>query len=62
MNIVILLTRRVMVEEVGVAATEYAIMLALIVVAVIGAISGLGFKMDTIFTTLDNGVNSAAAP
>lgn len=62
MNIVSQLTRRVMVEEVGVAATEYAIMLALIVVAVISAISGLGFKMDTIFTTLDNGVNSAAAP
>ena len=56
------LTRRIVVEELGVTATEYAIMLALIAVAAIGAISGLGIKMDSLFTTLDNGVNSAAAP
>lgn len=45
-----------LVSESGPSATEYAIMLALIVLVAVGAISGLGFKIDSTFTTLDGGL------
>ena len=50
-------TLRFLAEEDGAAATEYAFMLALVVVAAIGAISGVGQKVDGVFTALDNGIN-----
>lgn len=52
---------RFMVEEEGAAATEYAFMLALIVVAAVSAINGVGQKVDGVFTTLENGVSQAGS-
>lgn len=43
-------------EETATSATEYAIMLALIVLVAVGAIGGLGQTVDTTFATLDAGL------
>jgi len=43
--------------EDAVAVTEYAIMLALIVLVAVGAISGLGTSVSQAFATLDAGIN-----
>lgn len=48
-------------SEDGPTATEYAIMLALIIVVSIGAISGLGTTVDAIFTNLDGSLPTGAA-
>ena len=39
-------------DEQGATATEYAVMLALIIIIAIGAISALGTKVSGTFTTL----------
>ena len=41
-------------SEDGPTATEYAVMLALIIIVALGAITGLGQTVDTIFTNVDN--------
>lgn len=41
-------------SEDGPTATEYAVLLALIAVSVIGAMSQFGVKMDNIYTSLEN--------
>ena len=41
-----------LVSEDGPTATEYAVMLALIIVVALGAISVLGTKVSTVFTTV----------
>ncbi len=46
-------------EESGPTVTEYAIMLALIVLGCVAAIGSIGGKVDTTFTTLDSGVGAA---
>ena len=48
-------------EEDGPTATEYAVMLALIIVVSIGAITGIGTTVDTIFTNVDNGLPTGSA-
>lgn len=48
------LARRFMRSEDGPTATEYAVMLALIIMVALGAISGIGVKLDSIFTNLDS--------
>ncbi len=40
-------------SEDGPTATEYAVMLALIIIVALGAITGLGVTVDTIFTNVD---------
>ena len=40
-------------SEDGPTATEYAVMLALIIVVALGAITGLGGTVNTIFTSVD---------
>ncbi len=47
--------------EDGPTATEYAVMLALIIVVSIGAITGIGTTVDTIFTNVDNGLPTGSA-
>ncbi len=42
-------------EESGATATEYAVMIALIVVVAIGAVSVLGTKVSSIFVTAEQG-------
>ena len=39
-------------SEDGPTATEYAVMLALIIIIALGAIGGLGSKVSSIFTTV----------
>jgi len=42
--------------EAGPTATEYAVMLALIVLVALGAIVGIGTKVDTTFETIGTGL------
>ena len=42
------------VSEEGPTATEYAVMLALIIMVCLGAITGIGQTVSTIFTNVDN--------
>jgi pilus assembly protein Flp/PilA len=41
-------------SEDGPTATEYAVMLALIIIVALGAITGLGQTVDGVFTNVDN--------
>ena len=49
-------------SEDGPTATEYAVMLALIIIVALGAITGLGTTVDTIFTDVDTALPTGAAP
>lgn len=57
--IIIHLIKSFWVEEEGVAATEYAVMLSLIVVTAIGSISRLGFKVRDIFDNATEMIQAA---
>ena len=48
-------------SEDGPTATEYAVMLALIIIVALAAITGLGQTVDTIFTNVDNSLPTGAA-
>lgn len=48
-------------SEDGPTATEYAVMLALIIIVALGAITGLGTTVDTIFTNVDGALPTGAA-
>jgi pilus assembly protein Flp/PilA len=48
-----------MVSEDGPTATEYAVMLALIIIVALGAISLLGEKVKGIFTSTTNTLDSS---
>ena len=48
-------------SEDGPTATEYAVMLALIVLVAIGAISGLGTTVDGIFANVDTGIGAGGS-
>ena len=41
-------------SEDGPTATEYAVMLALIIIVALGAITGLGSTVSTVFTNVDS--------
>lgn len=43
-------------SEDGPTATEYAVMLALIIIVALGAITLLGQKVNTIFTNVESGL------
>ena len=47
-------------SEDGPTATEYAVMLALVVLVAIGAISGLGTTVTNIFTDVDGGIGGGS--
>ena len=47
-------------SEDGPTATEYAVMLALVVLVAIGAISGLGTTVTGIFTTVNDGIGGGS--
>ena len=49
------------VSEDGLTTTEYAIMLALLVLVALTAISGLSMKVDGVFTTIGSGLSGGAA-
>lgn len=47
-------------SEDGPTATEYAVMLALIIIVALGAITGLGSTVSGIFANVDGGLPSGA--
>lgn len=53
--------KRFLVSEDGPTVTEYAVMLALIIVICLGAISGIGGTVSTVFTNVDAGLPTATA-
>ena len=48
-------------SEDGPTATEYAVMLALIIIVALGAITGLGTTVSGIFTNVDAALPGAAS-
>ncbi len=50
-----------LVSEDGPTATEYAVMLALIIIVALGAITLLGQKVNTIFTNVKDGLPDGGA-
>ena len=53
------LIRNFIVSEDGPTATEYAVMLALIIIAALAAITGLGARVTDIFTQVDDSLGAA---
>jgi pilus assembly protein Flp/PilA len=52
-------TKSFIVNEDGPTATEYAVMLALIIIAALVAITGLGATVTEIFSSVDTSLQSA---
>jgi pilus assembly protein Flp/PilA len=52
---------RFLVSEEGPTATEYAVMLALIIMVCLGAITGIGTKVDSMFTSIDSNLPTGSA-
>ena len=48
-------------SEDGPTTTEYAVMLALIIIVAIGGISGIGVKVSDVFVGVDNGLPAGSA-
>jgi len=48
-------------SEDGPTATEYAVMLALIIMVALGAITGVGIKVDSMFTNMDSQLPTGSA-
>lgn len=53
--------RRFVAAEDGPTTTEYAVMLALIIMVCLGAITGIGSTVDTIFTNMDASLPTGTA-
>ena len=47
-----------LVEDEGTTVPEYTVMLAMIVLAAVGAISGIGAKVGDVYASLDSGVTA----
>lgn len=62
MNLLCNHIRDFLLAEDGPTATEYAVMLALIIAICIGAISGIGTTVGGIFTSVDGGLPTGIAP
>ncbi len=61
MNQVFDQVKRFLKSEDGPTATEYAVMLALIIIIALGAITGLGGTVSTIFTNVDAALPTGGA-
>ena len=46
-------------DDEGVTAIEYGLIAALIAVVIIGAVTGVGTSLDSVFTDVDNAINAA---
>ena len=55
-------TKQFLVSEDGPTATEYAVMLALIIIVALAAITLLGTKISTIFGNVQSALPDGAAP
>lgn len=60
MNKLILRAKQFLASEDGPTATEYAVMLALIIIIALGAISALGTKVSTVFTNITSAMPSGS--
>jgi len=56
-SIVSSVVRRFVRDERGATMVEYGLLVALIAVAVIGAVTALGGSINTFFETVDDGLN-----
>jgi len=54
--------RQFLVNEDGPTATEYAVMLALVIIVCIAGITTLGTTVDGVFNTVSSGLPTGAAP
>ena len=61
MAMVYSLARRFLKSEDGPTATEYAVMLALIIMVALGAITGIGTKVESMFTSMDSQLPTGSA-
>ena len=61
MNAVIRRMKSFLASEDGPTATEYAVMLALIIIVCLVAITGLGEKVRDIFSNVDSNLDAGAA-
>ena len=53
--------KRFLIEENGPTATEYAVMLALIIVVSLAAIGAIGSKVNTIFTNIETALPAGSS-
>jgi pilus assembly protein Flp/PilA len=53
--------KRFIQEENGPTATEYAVMLALIIIVALAAIGALGSKVNTIFTNVESALPTGSS-
>ncbi len=58
MKKMLLKAKELLVSEEGATATEYAVMLALIIIVAIGAISALGNKVNDTFQNITTKINN----
>ncbi|MEK6799053.1 MAG: Flp family type IVb pilin [Planctomycetota bacterium] len=61
MNTFVTRVKNFLKSEDGPTATEYAVMLALIIIVALGAITGLGTTVDTIFTNVDSSLPTGSS-
>jgi len=61
MNKMLQKVRELLISEEGATATEYAVMLALIIIVAIGAITLLGEKVENTFNDIANQIDSAGS-
>lgn len=61
MNVVLARLRNLWTDESGPTATEYAVMLALIIIIALGAITALGTKVSSVFTNVENSLPSGSS-
>lgn len=61
MNAFLEKTRQFLISEDGPTATEYAVLIAIICIGVIGALSSFGVHMDGVYSNINSTVPSGAA-
>lgn len=60
MKALVMRAKNFLVSEDGPTATEYAVMLALIIVVALGAITLLGTKVSTVFSNVEGSIPDAS--
>ena len=61
MNAFLVRAKSFLTSEDGPTATEYAVMLALIIIIALGAITALGTKVSTVFTNIEGTLPSGSS-
>lgn len=58
MNFIVKRTREFLIREDGPTATEYAVLLAVIAMTVIGAMAAFGTRVEAIYTAIESSVGT----